>query len=375
MGEFSAGQQTPKIIGAGEAPSIGIRRGYIADANAAVSSIKQAVSQAEKSANIKIRKACISISGVSLKSENSGGEAVVSKANGEVTTLDTNRVLQDCEDNLNLNNKKVIQVYPLSYKLDGKDIVGRLEGMHGTKLEGKAVFITYSSQHLEDLLGIVARAGVETIDVIPTPIAVSNVVLSEKQKIVGVALVDIGAEKTSLSVFENGSIIFTHTFPIGSSDITNDIALGFKIPLEKAEELKLGTAPTTPAGTKEEFSKRKLEEIIEARLDDIFETIENNLKKIKRSELLPAGIVFVGGGANIHKIAELSKSVLRLPSSVGGTEMFGTAKTRLRDPAWLATIGLLISGKEDEGYSENSFGGFFKNLKSLLKSSIKQLMP
>ncbi len=375
VGEFSAANETPKIIGAGEAPSVGVRRGYIVDANSAVNSIKQAVAQAEKSAGIKIRRAYISISGVSLKSENSGGEAVVSKANGEVTTLDINRVLQDCEDNLNLNNKKVVQVYPLSFKLDGKDILGRLEGMHGTKLEGKAVFITYSSQHLEDLLGIVARAGVETVDVVPTPIALSNIVLSEKQKIVGVALVDIGAEKTSLSVFENGSLIHTHTFPIGSSDITNDIALGFKIPLEKAEELKLGNVPTTPAGAREEFSKKKLEEIIEARLDDIFESIENNLKKIKRSELLPAGIIFVGGGANIHKISELSKAALKLPSSVGGTEMFGAAKTRLRDPAWLATVGLLISGKNDEEYSENSFGGLFKNLKSIIKSSIKQLMP
>lgn len=368
VGEFVAGEKIPKVVGVGEAPSLGIRHGYIVDQNSIVSSIKTALSMAEKSSGIKIRRAFVSASGLSLRSENSNGGAIISKANGEVTSLDINRALQDCEDNLNLNNKKIIQVYPLSFKLDGKDVLGRIEGMRGTKLEAKALFITYSVQHLEDLLGIVAKAGVETIDIVPTPMALSNIVLSEKQKIVGVALVDIGAEKTSLSVFENGSLIHIHTFSIGSCDITNDIALGFKIPLEKAESLKLGIL-------EEGFSKKKLDEIIEARLSDIFELIENNLKKIKRSELLPSGIVFVGGGANISHLEELAKSILKLPASIGTSDIFGNSKTKLRDPAWFSVIGLLISGSDNVGYSENSFSNLFRNIKSVLKSSVKQLMP
>ncbi|MDE2399759.1 MAG: cell division protein FtsA [Patescibacteria group bacterium] len=375
VGEFISGEKNPKIIGAGEAPSLGVRHGYIVDTNSAITSLKNALNQAEKSSGIKIKRAFVSVSGISLKSETSGGEAIISKANGEVTNLDINRALQDCEDNLNLNNKKVIQMYPLSFRLDGKEVLGRLEGMRGTKLEAKALFVTYSVQHLEDLLEVVARAGVETINIIATPVALSNIVLSEKQKIVGVALVDIGAETTSLSVFENGSLISIHTFQIGSCDITNDIALGFKIPLEKAESLKLGTYSSLQVGTKEEFSKKKLDEIIEARLCDIFESIENNLKKIKRSELLPAGMVFVGGGANISKLEELSKSILKLPSTVGTTELFGNAKTKLRDPAWFVAIGLLASTKGGDRYSENSFSGLFQNLKSIVKSSVKQLMP
>lgn len=374
VGEFSAGEKNPKIIGIGESPSLGLRHGYITDPVAAATAVEHAIRIAEKSAGIKIKRAFISVSGASLKSENSAGEAIISKANGEVTNLDINRALQDSEDNLNLNNKKVIQVYPVSSRLDGKEVLGRIEGMRGTKLETKALFVTYSVQHLEDLLGVIARAGVETIDVVASPMALSNIVLSEKQKIVGVALVDIGAETTSLSVFENGSLISIHTFPIGSSDITNDIALGFKIPLEKAENLKLGNS-SPQIGTKEEYSKKKLDEIIEARLSDIFELIENNLKKIKRAELLPAGIVFVGGGANVAKLEELSKSILKLPASIGETEIFGNVKTKLRDPAWFTAIGLLVSGGEGSGYSENSLGNLFKNIKGALKSSIKQLMP
>jgi len=368
VGEFLKGEKNPKIIAVGEAESLGIRRGYVVNTNAAINSIKNAVEMAEKTADIKIKRAYVSLSGMSLKSEQSTGMTVVSKANGEVTTLDTNKALEDCENNLNLNNKKVVHVYPISYKLDGKDVLGRLEGMQGTKLEARALFVTYSVQHLEDLLGVIAQAGVETIDVIASPVNVANVVLSEKQKIVGVGLVDIGSDTTSLSVFENGALVSIHTFPIGSGDVTNDIALGFKIPLEQAEKLKINNGG-------EEFSKKKFDEIVEARMCDIFESIENNLKKMKRSELLPAGIVFVGGGANISRLEELAKSILKLPASIGTIEMFANTKTKLRDPSWMNVVSLLIAGKINSEHPDNSLNNFFKDIKNTIKSGIKQLMP
>lgn len=375
VGEFITGDKNPKIIGAGEARSLGVRHGYVSNPDSATISVRNALDLAEKSSGIKIKRAFVSVGGASLKSENSSGEAIISKANGEVTTLDVNRALADCEENLNLNNKKIIQMYPLSFRLDGKEVLGRPEGMRGTKLEAKALFVTYSVQHLDDLLEVIGRAGVETIDVIPAPLAVANVVLSDRQKIVGVAVVNIGSETTSLAVFENGSLISVHTFAIGSSDITNDIALGFKIPLEKAEELKLQNLADSRVGAKEEFPKKKLEEIIRARLCDIFESVENNLKKIKRVELLPAGIIFAGGGANTHKLEESSKAVLKLPSLVGTTQIFGNLRTKLRDPAWFTAIGLLMSSLENGGYAENSLMGVFKNVKNLLKASVRQLIP
>jgi len=369
VGEFSKGEKNPKIIGVGESPTLGLRHGYVINSSLAVNSIKNAVAGAEKTSGLKIKRAFVSLSGTTLRGEISSGGTIVSKADGEVTTLDVNKALSDCEDNLNLGNKKIIHSFPLSFRLDGKEVLGRLEGMHGTKLEAKAIFITYSIVHLEDLLGTIAEAGIETLDVIASPIAESSLALSEKQKIVGVALVDIGDQTTSLSVFENGLLMSLHTFSIGSAEITNDIALGFKIPLEKAEELKLGN------GSDEEFSKKKLEEIIEARLCDIFESIENNLKKQKRSELLPAGIVFVGGGANTVGLIELSKSILKLPSSLGSTDIFGNNKTKFRDPSWWNVLGLLTYDKESSVYSESSFGNLLKDLKNTIKSSLKQLLP
>ena len=368
VGEFLKGEKNPKIIGIGESETEGLRHGYVVDSIPATVSVKSAVSIAEKTSGIKIKRAFISVGGGSLRGEFSSGSVIISKADGEVTNLDINKALQDCEDNLNLNNKKVIQIFPISFRLDGKEVLGRLEGMRGTKLEAKALILTYSMQHLEDLIGVIAGAGVETIDIIASPIAISQIVLKQKQKIAGVGLVTIGSETVSLSVFENGLPVSIHTFSIGSSDITNDIALGFKIPLELAERMKQGDVL-------EDFSKKKLDEIVEARLSDIFELIENHLKKIKRSELLPAGIVFVGGGASTLRLTELSKLALKLPASLGTTDIFGNSKTKLRDSAWFAALGLVISGRDNNSYSEGSFVNLFKDLKNTIKSSIKQLMP
>ena len=367
VGEFLKGEKNPKIIGVGESETKGVRHGYVVNSVATAKSVKNAVDTAEKTSGIKIKRAFVALSGTTLRGDTSSGVIVVSKADGEVTGLDVTKVLEDCEDNLNLGNRKVIQVSPVSFRLDGKEVLGRLEGMRGTKLEAKAVFVTYSAQHLEDLLEVVEEAGVRTIDVIPSPIALSHIVLSEKQKIVGVALVSIGDQTTSLAIFENGMLISTQTFSIGSSDITNDIALGLKIPLENAERLKLGS-------TEEDYSQKKLHEIVGARLSDIFELIDNHLKKIKRSGLLPAGVVFVGGGANVGGLVELSKSVLKLPSSIGTVEMLNNTKTKLRDGAWFTALGLITSAK-DNNYSESSLINLFKDVKNVVKSSIKQLMP
>ena len=353
----------------GESETKGVRHGYVVNPKEAVVSIRNAVAMAEKFSGIKIKRAFVSVGGVSLRGDLCSGGIIISKADGEVTNLDVNKALQDCEDNLNLSNKKIIQVFHISSRLDGKEVLGRLEGMRGTKLEVKAFFITYSILHLEDLIEVIAQAGVETIDVIASPMAISQLALSEKQKIVGVALVNIGLETTSLSVFENGLPMLIHTFSIGGNDITNDIALGLKIPLDKAEHLKLGSVG-------EEFSKKKLDEIIEARLTDIFELIDNHLKKIRRSGLLPAGVVFVGGGAGIVGLPEFSKSILKLHASQGSTEIFGVSKTKLRDSSWFTVLGAVFYGRDNNnGTAEGSFKNLFRDLKNTIKSSIKQLMP
>jgi cell division protein FtsA len=368
VGEFLKGEKNPKVIGIGESETKGMRHGYIIHIPDAVSSLKNALTMAEKTSGIKIRRAFISIGGTTLRSQIGTGSAIISKADSEVTNLDINKAIEDSEVNLSLGNKKVIFVSPISFRLDGKEVLGRPEGMYGNKLEIKAIFITSSTKHWEDLMEVVTQSGVEPIDMVPSSLAGSYMVTSSRQKMVGTALIDIGAETVSLGVFENESLISLHTFSIGSADITNDIALGLKIPLEKAETFKI-------QNDGEEYSKKKLEEIVEARLRDIFEAIENHLKKIKRNELLPAGIVFIGGGANSFGLDTLSKTVLKLPSRIGATEIFGNIKTKLRDPSWYVALGLIMSSKNTKNYVEGSLPNLIKDIKSALKSTLKQLMP
>ncbi len=370
VAEFSKNEAAPKIIGTGVALSRGMRHGYVVNVSEATKSISQALADAEKMSGIKIRRVFVSIGGISLGSETATGSAVISRADNEVTALDVEKAVAESEEGLKLLNKKIIHAVPISHKIDGKEILGTPEAMRGSKIEVKTLFITSLEKHLDDLLEAVRAAGIEVVDVIASPIAASFVTLQERQKIVGCALVNIGAETVSIAAFENGHPISLQVFSIGSTDITNDIALGLKIPLDEAEGIKTGSRATA-------FSKKKLDEIVEARLRDIFELIDNHLKKIKRSGLLPAGIIITGGGANIEMIEELSKSTLKLPSKIGTAEMFENTKSKVRDRAWFVAAGLAVAGAASgrETYETSGLGLSLKKVKEFFSSIFKQLIP
>jgi cell division protein FtsA len=370
VAEFEKGNPMPKILGTGQATSRGVRHGYIINGPEATKSIRKAIEEAEKNAGIPIRRIYLSIGGISLGSETATGTTVMTRADGEVTALDVDNAMKESEEGLKLTNKKVIHAVPIAYKIDSKEIMGGPLGMRGSKLEVKTLFVTSLEKHLDDLLASVRDAGVEIIDVIASPIAASYMTLGDRQKTVGCALVNIGAETVSIAAFENGTIISLQVFSIGSTDITNDIALGLKIPLEEAEGIKTGSM----AG---DHSKRKLDEIIEARLRDIFELVDNHLKKIKRSGLLPAGIVITGGGANLTMIESLAKTTLKLPAKIGSAVLFENTKSKVRDHAWFVAAGLTLAGAAGgaEISSSGSFGALFKKAKSVLSGMFKQLMP
>ena len=368
VGEFVKGENHPRVIGVGEASSSGMRRGYIKNKEEALKSLKLAISRAEKSSGVRIRRAFVSMNSLNLRGDISVGASIITKADSEVTNLDTKKSLEEAENNLSLGNRKILQVFPVGHRLDGKEVFGRPEGMYGNKLETRAIFATCNAQHFNDLVELLALAGVETMGIIPGAISASQIALSKKQKIAGCVLVNIGAETVSMAVYENESLSYLKTFGIGANDITNDIALGLKVSLEQAEEIKLGKIP-------EKISKKKVDEIIEARFADIFEAIDNHLKKIKRNELLPAGAIFVGGGAHTENLESMTISQLKLPATIGAPEVFGNPKTKLRDPVWFTALGLLTADKGSESINPNSFGGVFKTLKRAIKSGIKQIMP
>jgi len=345
----------PRIIGRGISESKGMRHGYIINQNDVIKSLEKAVNQAERSSGVKIRKAYVSIGGISLEGITSTGSTIVTKGDYEVTEIDVQKVVDSSENNIQLLNKKIIHTIPIQFKLDDKKILGRPTGMKGKKLEVQTLFITYLRQHLEDLIQAVEAIGIEVEDIIAAPIASSIATLTKSQKIAGCILANMGSETVSIMVFENNIPISLETFPVGSTNITNDIALGLKIPLEEAEKIKTGSI------TGASYSKKKLDEIILARLTDIFELIEAHLKKIKRNELLPAGIILTGGGSGIATIEDLAKAYLKLPSKIATINFINNSTSRLKDSTWTVAYGLCVFGLTT---SEESNGTkMFKNMK------------
>lgn len=333
----------PRIIGTGFAPSFGLRHGYVVDPHEAVKGVKAALAIAEKAAGVPLRRARISIGGISLESMLSHGTVMISRADGEISPLDIEKVIEASEDALSgTGNKETLRTVPLRYRLDGKEVHGRPQGLKGSKLEVKTFFITCLKQHMNDLVGVVEEAGISVDDVLPAPVAAARIALTKHQRVAGCVLANIGAETVSLVVFENNMPISLQVFPVGSVNITNDIALGLRIPIEDAERLKLGDYS---GGA---YPRKKLDEIVDARLSEIFELIEAHLKKIGKNGLLPAGIILTGGGAGIATIEDLARGVLKLPSSIALPALPGNQKTTIKDSSWFVAYGLCASSRPDQ---------------------------
>ena len=358
--------EAPKIIGMGFAESRGIRRGYIVNKADASQSISLAIDRAEKMAGVKIKNALLSVGGVSLESLITHGTATISRASGEVGDQDLSKAYQEAEENVgHLANKRIIYRVPVSYKLDNKEVLGSPHNLIGTKIEVKMLFVTCLEHHLDEIIKTIEDLGVEVDEVLPSPLAAAHIALSKKQRSVGCALVNIGAETVSIIVFENDLPISLHIFPIGSTDITNDIALGLKIPLEEAEKIKV-------TGANGIHSKKKLSEIVEARLSDIFELIESHLKKIKRNGLLPAGVILTGGGAGIATIEDLAKAALKLPSALVNPQISPTHKNIIKDSSWLVAYGLSIYALDKPADPKDPA---FSQIFSTLKTWVKPFLP
>ena len=358
---------TPDTLAVVSIPTKGVRHGYIVNLAEAASSIHRVVELAKKEAGVDIKRATFSLGGTSLAAEAGIGSAIISKSDGEVTAFDIKTALASAEEGLDLKNRRVIHSSPVAWKLDGKETAQKPEGMHGIKLEVKILFITCLSQHLDDILSAAGEAGIEVVDVIPSSVAASTVALSDRQKAVGSMLANIGAETVSIAVFENAALIGLSVFPIGSTDITNDIALGFRVSLEEAENIKTGSIMNTA------YPKRKIDDIIEARLSDIFELIDGYLKKIKRSGLLPAGIVITGGGAGHTLVESLSRDMLRLPSKIGAESLLSQMKGPIRDSSWFVAFGLCFMARENanEPRQKGASGG----ISGLFKEFLRQFLP
>lgn len=357
----------PEIIGTGLAESRGLKSGYIINEGEVARSVKSAVAQAEKSAGITVKRAHIAIGSIGLEEIYSHGEIIPARADSEVTVVDLDKVMADSEERVaeHIPNRRILHGIPLRYILDGTEVLGRPHGLRGTKLEVDSLFITTFEQHINDLIKVVEGTGVYVEDVIAAPLAASFVMLSKAQKRAGCVLVNIGAETTSIVVFEDSTPISVKIFAVGSNDITNDLALKLRIPLEEAEKIKRG------AMTSATYSKKRVDEIVTERLDAIFTMINGHLMKIKRDGLLPAGAILTGGGANTHMIADIAKSTLSLPARVATLEI--GKNTKGRDASWAVAYGLCTWGASEQ--EDTTALGIVKNTQHNLFSWFSQFLP
>lgn len=357
----------PQIIGTGFAESRGLRNGYIISESDVVRSIRSAVAEAEKAAGVSVKRAFVSIGSIGLDEIVSTGEVITSRADSEITHIDIEKATEDSEERIIdlIPNRKIIHAIPLRYRVDGELVLGKPHGMRGTKLEVDTLFITTFEQHLNDLIGAVEHTGIYVEDVMASPLAASFVILNKAQRRAGCILANIGAETVSTVVFEDSTPISLKVFPIGANDITNDIALGLRIPLEEAEKIKRGGMTATP------FPKKKLEEIIAARLGDIFELINTHLKKIRKDGLLPAGVILTGGGATTVGIQEQARQSLNLPARIATLE-FGK-NTKVRDASWAVAYGLCMLGASDG--EETTSIGVVKQTKRTILEWLSQFLP
>lgn len=357
----------PEIIGTGLAESRGLRSGYIMQESEVARSIKSALIQAEKSAGLAVKRAHIAIGSIGLEEMYSHGEIIPSRADSEVTSADLEKLMQDSEERIldRIPNRRILHGIPLRYAIDGAEVLGRPQGLKGTKLEVDSLFITTYEQHVSDLIKTIEGLGIYVEDVIASPLAASFVLLSKAQKRAGCVLVNIGAETTSIVVFEETTPISVKIFPVGSSDITNDLALGLRVPLEDAEKIKRG------AMTSATFSKKRVDEIVSERLKGIFALIDNHLKKIKRDGLLPAGVILTGGGASQPQTVDIAKNALELPARTAALEIGKNIK--VRDASWAVAYGLCMWGASDT--EETSTLGIVKHTKHTFLSWLSQFLP
>jgi len=346
------------IIGVVETPSLGLNKGAVVSIEDVVSSISACLEKAERMIGLPIENIWIGLSGTHISSQESNGVIAISRANGEIQENDVVRVIEAARAVAAPVNFEVLHVIPKTFSIDNQTGVKDPIGMNGIRLEVTTQVIRGLSSQVKNLTKCIYRTGLDINDLVLSILAASEAVLSTRQKELGVALVDIGAATTKIIVFEEGDVVHVSILAVGADHVTRDLALGLQTSLDVAERIKLEVGSALPqnfekteeinlrdfGGENQNFSKKYIAEIIEARMEEIFEKIDQELQKINRSGLLPAGIILVGGGSKLQGLIELGKKKTMLPVVIGTSRRFNTAVDKVNDMSFATGLGLVMWG-------------------------------
>lgn len=370
VASFKEVQKKPKVIGVGEALSSGMRKGVVIDIEEVTESIKKSIEQAELNSGIPIQHAYVSIGGNHIGIRANKGLVAVSRADQEISEEDISRVI-DSASALSLPlNREILHVIPREFKVDDEGGIQDPLGMTGARLEVDALIIDGLTPCIKNLTKCVSSLGIKINGLVLDVLAASQSVLSKRQKELGVSILDLGDGTAGMAVYEEGKLLHAHILPIGAAHITNDIAIGLRTTIDLAEKIKLQYGSALPSEIKKKevinlseldeneegmVSRQEVAKIIEARVCEIFDLVNRELRKIGRQKLLPAGVVLVGGGSLIPGIAELAKKELGLPVQIGVFSEVEGIVEKLDDPVLATTGGLVLWGlRIKEGVSQKS---------------------
>ncbi|MBW6465776.1 MAG: cell division protein FtsA [Brevefilum sp.] len=380
-----------RILGVGIEPSQGFRKGSVVDLNAAALAVSRSVEKAERTSGFEINAALVSLAGSHVSSINSRG--VVGITGGIVDLEDIERALDAAQAVAIPHNREIVHVIQRSFIIDGQDGIRTPIGMHGYRLEVEAHIITASSSTIENLRQCVGASGIEVSQFVLNPLAAGEVVLSETERQMGAAVIDIGGGTTDMAIYIDGDVWHTMVMAVGGNYVTSDIAHGLRLPISQAEEIKLkfGHALTSGVSPEEQFTVRSfgsdapsrikrvdLAEIIEARMEEIFYLVLQEIRRSGYDGLLPAGVVITGGSSLMPGTRQLASQVMGLPARIAQPQNLVGLTDQLNSPAFSTSVGLLewaLLIAESSQYTDRRRPKQAKNWTDQLKDLLRRLLP
>ncbi len=385
------GHASLHIIGAVDVPSEGVQKGIVVSIEETVSSVSNALEQVERLTGFPIDHVWVGINGAHILSQESRGVVAVAKSDGEITDEDIERAVHAARTVAAPLNYDVLHVLPKHFSVDGQTGIKDPVGMTGIRLEVHTQMIYGLTAHINNLTKSVYRSGVDIDDVVLSIVAAGEAVTTPRQRDIGVAVITIGGSTTSVVVYEGGDIVHTKVLSIGSIHITNDLAIGLRTAIDTAEQIKMyhGTCLYTDikkkdtiraidtTGQSQEFSRQYIAQIIHARVVEILEKVNEELASVQLQGLLPAGVIFTGGGSKLDGLIELSKQVLGLPASLGFPMDVQGIHDHVVDVSFTTAIGLVAWGahvQERKTYDKR-FPMKGKKLVEHMQKMFRSLMP
>jgi cell division protein FtsA len=378
------------IIGHGSAHNLGMRKGSVVHIDDVVEAIVQVVTEAERVSGAPIHTATVNINGAQVSGLNSRGVIAISTANRQISADDRLRVEEAASVVKLPPNKEIVQIFAKNYRVDGQDNIKDPVGMEGVRLEVDTYILTVPTPAIKSLSIALEKAKIKPTNYTTSGLAAAEAVLSRQQKEAGTLLLDIGAGTTNILVIEDGEVQHIAVLPVGGVHITNDLAIGLKTDLDIAEQVKLKYGSLKPtkiqqasvehAGKRHQFDIDTVQMIIEARIDELLEYVDKELKKIHRSQKLPGGVVLVGGSAQLPGIEEFTKEKLQLAARIGKLESLTGLVDAVDTPEYATPVGLMLldmlldprmhdGGGASAGQPNDGFFGFVDGI--LRKAKLK----